>query len=172
MTALLKGRFWKDHVNAMDTQRLALLAGCELRSGDFPFTNDAYNPILGLAYTQISDRHGVNAATVWNFTTDGTDDGAWPGMSNADLFCWNLAYLYRVDPVEYTADTEGAWYALCEPNGLYETNGDAELFIAPGLMYEAARWTLKLSVQVPVWQALDYRPAAEYSLMMDKRFAW
>lgn len=51
VTALLKWRFWKDHVNAMDTQRLALLAGCEMRSGDFPFTNDAYIPILGLAYT-------------------------------------------------------------------------------------------------------------------------
>jgi len=93
-------------------------------------------------------------------------------MSDADLFCWDAAYLYRVTPAEFTAETDGAWYALCELNGLYETNGDAELFVSPGLMYEAARWTLELSVQVPVWQSLDHRPAAEYLLSVGLRFAW
>jgi hypothetical protein len=172
VTALGKWRFWRNDTAALDTQRASLLAGAQIRTGDSPFTSDAYNPILGLAYTQIAGRHGLNGSLQWMFTTGGVPDPVMPGMTTADLLRYDGAYLYRLSPAAYTADTQGAWYAVAEVNGLYETNGDNQLFLAPGLMYEARTWTFELSVQVPVWQDLARRPEARYTLVAGLRFSF
>ncbi len=172
ITAMLKWRFLRKDINPLDTIRMSLLAGVEVRSGDSPFTSDAYNPILGLAYTQISGRHGINADLKWTFTTGGVRDAVLPGMSSADLLQYDFAYLYRIAPVEYTADTPGAWYVMLEMNGLYETNGDHELRLSPGIMYEATTWAFELGTQIPVWQELDDRPEPEFGVTLGLRFSF
>ena len=169
---LAKWRFWKDDSTALNTKRLALVTGLEMRTGDNPFTGDSYDPILGLAYTQISGRHGLNAAALWTFNTGGVADAVMPGMSTADLLTADLAYSYRLWPLEYAADTPGALYAIAELNGLYETNGDAQLFASPALMWEATHWVFSLSVQLPVWQDLTNRPETDYVIAAEVRFSF
>jgi hypothetical protein len=172
VTTLLKWRFYRQDHGPLDTTRIALLGGAEVRTGDGPFTNDAYNAVLGLAATKIAGRHGFNGNLQWTFTTDGVRDPTYPGMSTADLFRYNGAYLYRLWPAKFDQHTSaGAWYAVAELNGAYETNGDNELLLSPGLMYEAAAWTLELSVQVPVWQDIANRPETEYALILGLRFS-
>lgn len=172
VTTLLKWRFYREDHGPLDTTRIALLGGAEVRTGDHPFTNDAYNPVLGLAATKIAGRHGLNGNLQWTFTTDGVADPTYPGMNDADLFRYNGAYLYRLWPAEFDEETSaGAWYAVAELNGVYETNGDNELLLSPGLMYEAATWTLELSVQLPAWRDVGSRPETEYALVVGLRFS-
>lgn len=172
LTALAKWRIFQADTGPLDTARLSLIGGMDVRTGDGPFTRDAYNPIAGLAYTQIAGRHGVNASMQYTFTTGGVDRPVLPGESTADLLRGDLAYLYRLSPRQYTAETRGAWYALLELNGLYETNGDHEIFVSPGIMYEARRWTAELSVQIPVLRGIDHRAETQYALVAGLRFSW
>ncbi|MFG0292229.1 MAG: hypothetical protein ACF8MJ_03640, partial [Phycisphaerales bacterium JB050] len=88
----------------------------------------------------------------------------------ADLLRFDTAYLYRLSPEEYGADFVASTYAVVELNGTYETNGDTELFISPGLLYEASRFALELSVSMPVFQNVDHRPEPEYSVGVGVRF--
>lgn len=170
--ALAKWRIYRNDTGPLDSARLSVIGGLNIRSGDAPFTSDAYSPVLGMAYTQIAGRHGFNAALLWTFTTAGNDEPIFAGESTADVLRYDLAYLFRLSPEKYTAETPGAMYAVCELNGLYETNGDNELFVSPGIMYEAKTWTAELSLQVPVWQRIDHRAEAEYVLVAGLRFSW
>jgi hypothetical protein len=169
---LAKYRIYQNDVNALDTQRLSLIAGAQIRTGDSPFTGDGYNPIAGIAFTQISGRHGFNAALQTTFTTGGIRDPIRAGQSDADLIRYDAAYLYRISPAEYSAGTHGALYGVIELNGYYETNGDHELFIAPGIMYEAAKWTAELSIPLPAWQAIDDRAETDFTVVAGVRFSF
>lgn len=171
-TAMAKWRVVQKDTSALDTFRLSLVGGLDVRTGDTPFTGDSYDPLLGVAATGIRGRHGVNAALLWKFTTGGNDEPIYPGESTADLFRYDAAYLYRLHPARYSTDTHGAFYAVIEVNGTYETNGDHELFIAPGLMYEAAKWTAELSVQAPVWERVDHRAEYEFAIVAGLRFSF
>lgn len=172
-TILMKYRFHRVDHGPLDTTRIAAIGGAEIRTGDNPFTNDAYNPTVGVAATRIMGRHGFNGHMQWTFTTDGVGDPTLPGMSTADVFRYNGAYLYRLHPAEYTAESSGgAWYALIEANGTYETNGDNELLLSPGLMYEATTWALELSIQLPAWRDVSNRPETEYVLITGLRFSF
>lgn len=172
LTALAKWRILRKDSGPLDTMRLSLIGGAEIRTGDSPFTSDAYNPVFGLALTQITGRHGLNAALHWTFTTNGNDEPILPGESTADLLRYDLAYLWRLSPREYSEDTHGAWYLVAELNGLYETNGDNELFVSPGIMYEAKTWTAELSVQIPAWQEIDHRAETQFAVVAGLRFSW
>ena len=171
-TVLLKYRIWRNDSNPLDTQRLSIVVGSDIRTGDDPFTSDGYNPILGLAYTQIAGRHGVNLAALWRFTTGGVaGPTVMPGQTDADLLTLDFAYLYRLYPVEYASDTPGALYGVIELNGVYETNNDSQLFLSPGLMWEAQTYVIEASIQIPVWQDLDNRARSDFVLMTGVRFS-
>ena len=170
LTALIKWRAWRHDSGPIDTQRLSLLAGMSIRSGDDGLSSDAYAPILGAAYTQINGRHGLNLAGQWRFTLDGRDAPIYPGQGQADLLSLDAAYAYRIEPAMYSADTRGAWYGLFELTGRYETNGDYDLLLGPGLMYEAERWVLELGVQLPATQDVSHRPEFEYAVIVGLRF--
>lgn len=172
VTVLAKWRFLQLDTSPLDTLRVSLIGGAQIRTGDSPFTTDGYNPILGLAMTKIGGRHGFNGSLEWTFTTVGNEEPVYAGESTADLFRYDLAYLFRMWPKAYEADTPGAWYAVCELNGLYETNGDNELFLSPGLMYEATTWTAELSFQWPAWQRIEHRAEAEFAVVAGVRFSF
>lgn len=173
VTALAKWRFYREDHGPLDTTRIAVLGGLEARTGDGPFTNDAYNPTLGLAATKIMGRHGLNGHLQYTLTTDGAPDPVLPGMSTADVLRYNGAYLYRLAPEQFTSATSGgAWYAMIEANGVYETNGDHELLLAPGIMYEATTWAFELSVQLPAWREIDHRAATEYTIVAGLRLSF
>jgi hypothetical protein len=173
VTMLAKWRFYRADHGPLDTTRIAALGGAEIRTGDGPFTNDAYNPVLGLAATHIAGRHGLNGSLQYTFTTNGVDEPTYAGMSTADVLRYNGAYLYRLHPAAFDENTSGgAWYALLELNGTYETNGDNEVLLSPGVMYEATTWTLELSLQLPAWRDVSNRPETEYALVVGLRFAF
>ena len=44
-----------------------------------------------------------------------------------------------------------------------------ELFLAPGIMYEAQGWALEASVQLPALQDLDHRPDNEFTVTVGVR---
>lgn len=167
--AMLKWRFWQQDTSPLNTQRLSAMAGLDIPTYDAAFSSDGFDPMLGLVYTQIHERHGINAALRYTFTTDSEADPITPGSSDADLLRYDASYLYRLVPARFTADSPGAAYAMLEFNGLYETNGDHELFISPGIMYEGRGWVVELSVQLPLMQDLEHRPEAQVSVVLGVR---
>ncbi len=167
--AMLKWRFWKNDPGPLDTQRLSLMFGLDVPTYDDDLSSDSFDPMLGLVYTQVHGRHGVNAALRYTFTTGGEDDPIVAGSSTADLLRYDASYLYRLAPVQFGPDSDGAWYLMAELNGIYETNGDSELFFSPGIMYEGRGWVVEMSVQLPLYQELDHRPEADFSIVFGVR---
>lgn len=169
MSLMLKWRFFQKDFGPIDTLRVALLAGAELPSGDDELSSDSVDPELGLIATYIRGRHGFGGALRYKFTTGAQDDPINAGESLADLIRYDASYLYRAAPAQYAADTHGSLYVLVELNGLQETNGDGEIFLAPGIMYEARSWAAEFSLGVPVWQRLDERPEADFIIRLGLR---
>ena len=165
----LKWRFWQDDPGPVDTRRLAVLASLEAPTGDDAFSSDSWDPTIGLVYMTISGRHGFNQSFSWKFTTGANSDPIAPGEGLSDLFRSDSAYLYRIDPAEYGEQLQAATYLTAELNGQFETNGDSEIFLSPGILYEAPRFALEAAVQIPVWQQVDERPETKFSVLFGLR---
>jgi len=176
MVVLGKLRVFKRDTSPIDTVRVALHFGAELPGGDDDYSSHSIDPIAGLAYTAIRGRHGINLSCMYRLDTSEDDDHSdirgvrMDSLSASDEISADAAYLFRLAPESYTADTHGAWYLVLEGNGLYETSGDAELLLSPGLMYEARVWTLELAVQLPVYQHLDDRAEMDFAVLVGLRF--
>jgi hypothetical protein len=166
---MVQHRFWQRDTGPIDTQRAVVFGGVELPSGDDGFTSDSFDGYFGAAYTRIAGRHGMNASVLYKWNTGDRGNPVMFGDQDADAVRGDLGYLWRLSPERYTAQTYGSSYASIELLGRYETNGDTELLLAPGLMYEAARWVLSGSVAVPVAQDLDGRPETRASVMLEFR---
>lgn len=164
-----KIRFYKNDLGPIDTRRAAALIGLDVPGSTEPFGTDSFDPTVGLAWTSITQRHGVNAAWRWKFTTNDSHNVVLPGDALADLMNYDFAYVYRADPAVF-GDNSAATYLMVELNGLYETNGDHEVFLAPGVMYEGLLWAWEASVQLPVVQQIDHRPETNYIITAGVRF--
>lgn len=164
-----KLRILREDFGPIDTLRLSLLAGLAAPADDH-LGPPGLTPTVGAVATYVHGRHGLNGALRWSFTTDEADDPILPGETLHDLLRADAAYLYRLAPAEYTAQTTGAWYGVLELNTYYETNGDLEMLLAPGLMFEGRQWAAELSVQIPVHQDVDHRPELEYRVIAGLRF--
>jgi len=158
-TLLVKWRVFQDDPAPAETTRFSLVGGLQI-PGDSDFTWDsssnAFDPIIGCVFSMVRGRHGFNADALWEFYTGGDRD-----QGKGDSLRFDASYLFRLAPVQYTAETTGAFYAVAELNGFYDVNGDRELFFSPGLMYEARRFTLDATVMIPVYQNVDYRAETE-----------
>lgn len=153
MTTILKYQFYQNDTGPTDTARLSSLTGLEIRSGDSKFSSDSYDPLLGLVYTQSRGRHGYNVAALWKFDTAG---------GSSDQLRYDAAYVYRLAPEEYTMGKLIALFGVLELNGLYETNGDSEILLSPGIQYVTKDWALEATVQLPVWQELNERMEKDF----------
>jgi hypothetical protein len=175
---MLKYRIFHRDTSPVDTTRFSLMAGAELPSFDRPFSSESVDPIVGAVLTAIRGRHGFNQAVQYKFNTGGAVHshphdrryGMMPGDGPDDALFYDSAYLFRVDPAVYTAGTHAATYAVLELNGVYETNGDNEILLSPGLLYEARTWAGEISVQFPIVQDVDRRPEVRYSVVAGLRF--
>lgn len=161
--ASLKWRVWQDDFGPVDTARLALIGGVEAPTGADRFSSDSVDPFLGASFMLIRGRHGLGASATWFFTTGAADDRAplLPGDTTADVLQVDAAYLVRIAPAVYGEAFEASWYGVLELSATLETNGDREAFLAPGLLYEAPRFAIEASVQIPVAQDLSHRPERE-----------
>jgi hypothetical protein len=170
LTALARWRFAEWHPGPVDTTRLMVYGGVETSVGRSDLYADSTDPLVGMVATIIRGRHGLTLNASWQFTTDGLEFPHGPGEGQADLLRADAAYLYRLAPETFAGDTTAAWYAVAEVNGLYETNGDTEVFLSPGILYEGTSWAAELGVQIPVYQRLDARPETEVTIVAGLRF--
>lgn len=166
-----KHRFYKDDTTGVNTVRAVALIGGRFASGDdHDFSGMSFNPHIGAAVTLVQGRHGFNQEVEWTFNTGGSDDDNIGGGHGAsDAFRYNSAYLYRIVPAEYSSETTGSWYLTAELNGLYETNGDHELRIGPGVMYEGRDVALELMVQLPLAEDVNHRGELDYAVWLGLR---
>ena len=86
-------------------------------------------------------------------------------MGSADLLTLETSYLYRISPASYAAETSDSLYGVVESFVDYETNGDAEWRIAPGLLWEARRWAAEVSVILPAASDIEERAETEFGLV-------
>jgi hypothetical protein len=169
-----KYRFFKHDTGGIDTLRAAILAGARVASGDdHDFSSQSINPSVGAVVTLVRGRHGFNQDLVYRLNTGGSDDrnvGGGRGLS--DAVAHNTAYLFRLWPAEYAADSRGSLYATIELTGLYETNGDYELRWSPGLMFEAPSFAIEVMAQLPLYHRLDHRAELDFSIGVGLRITF
>lgn len=168
---MLKWRVLKEDSGGIDTLRVALLGGADVTSGDNSrFASQSVNPFVGGVVTIVRGRHGFNQDAIYQFNTGGDEATNTGGEGPADALRFNTAYLFRIYPDFYTSESTGAWYVTAEVNGLYETNGDAELRFAPGLMFEGRTFGFEVMGQLPMWHELRHRPELDFGVGVGVRF--
>ncbi|MBT8042565.1 MAG: hypothetical protein KJN98_05300 [Pontiella sp.] len=133
LTARLKYRVLQRDFGPINTWRASIVGGVEFPEYDDPA------PHLGAVTTAIINRHGLNGQIDWAGYA-----------SDPDEFMVNASHLYRLSPAKYRIDTKGAWYTQLEwLNTIYD-NGDYEMYLAPGLLYEARSWAAETGIRLPV----------------------
>jgi hypothetical protein len=167
-----KHRFWQNDFGPVDTARAAAFAGVELPTGDSAFSSDSVDPYLGAVFMYIGGRHGFNQSLRYTMTTGSTNSELRAGESLADDLRVDSAYLYRLSPAEYGSEYAASTYAVLELNGVYETNGDVEFLLSPGVLYEGTTWAAEAGVQLPVLSAVDERPETGWAVVLGLRFLW
>ena len=159
-------RIYTHNFGPLDTLRVALRSRLYVPTGDDAFSSDSFDPQIGAAMTYIKDRHGLNLATCWRFNSGDDRTGVRRfGSGSDDAGQIFGSYAYRIQPAAFTAETSGgAWYVTAETETRYETNGDAELLLGGGLLYEGADIAFELGVRGPVWADVDNRSELELSV--------
>lgn len=165
----IRHRFIRDDFGALDTLRVAFDARLELPTGHPEFTSDSWDPEFSINANYIRDRHGFNASAGWKFTTGDNASPRRAGDSLADRANLHTAYAFRINPEQYTADTTGATYLQMELLSHAETNGDTEISIAPGLLYEGQRFAAEASLLLPVHADTSERPSRRASFVVGIR---
>lgn len=152
---LTKLRMYRDDFGPTNTRRFDLIGGLELPTGSSSFTSDSVNPIIGGVFTQFKGRHVFHADALWQFNTG-------KGSNGVDLFRYDLAFVYRLEPETYASENPTAVFGLLEFNGFYETNSDHEIFISPGIQYVTTHWRVEATVQLPIYQELSDRVERDF----------
>lgn len=165
----LKYRPLQIDLNPIDSVRLAFFGGVEVPSGDRDFSSHSFDPFAGAVFTAILGRHGVNQAVSYKLNTGGDRFNSRAGDGPANALRYDTAYLFRLAPSEYTAESTAATYITFELNGLFEGGDDHELMIGPGLLYEARAFALEASIAFPLVQDVDMRPSTELLLTFGAR---
>lgn len=167
-----KYRFFQEDLGPVDTVRAALIGGVQAPTGSGDLSSHSWDPIFGGVFMLITGRHGLTQSLVYQLNTGTIEDPWRAGGGKADLLRYDTAYAFRFEPEAYTAQTKAAWYAVLELNGMYETNGDNEVMLSPGVLIEARTWALEATVQVPVFAEIDHRPEVEVAVGIDLRFVF
>ncbi len=158
---MAKGRLYRDDFGTNSTLRFAGLGGVEIPTYDEPFSGESWNPIVGAVGTLAADRHGLSADAIWTFDTDSDSD---------DRLRYDLAYTYRLLPESFGDGVPNTLYGVLELNGLYETGGDHELMLSPGVQFVMPTWTIEATVQLPILQEVEDRLERDVSVGLVFRF--
>jgi hypothetical protein len=171
--AMFKYRVYMDNPGGVDTTRVALLGGATFASGDnAEFSSQSVNPMLGAVLTVVRGRHGFNQDLLFKHNTGGTRASNDGGEGPDDALLLGSAWVYRIAPRAFTAETEGAWYTTLEVNTIAETNGDIDVRWSPGIMYEGRLWAFEAMLQFPLWHDLDERAELDWSAGFGFRFTF
>jgi hypothetical protein len=165
----LKWRPYQRDLSPVDSVRLALYGGLELPAGSGGFGSNSVDPFAGAVLTAILGRHGFNQSISYKLNTGGRSAGSRPGDGPGDALRYDTAYLYRVFPAVYSAETTAATYLTLEMNGQYETNGDNEILLGPGILYEARTYALEASAGFPVVRDVQDRAKTDLAVTLGFR---
>jgi len=166
----VKLRLLRVDFNTIDTLRIAATAGVQAPTATGDYRGTAVNPYLGGALTWIAGRHGVGASARWMFTTGSTFDPNFGDFTSADMMHAAASYMYRLAPAEYGSEHKEAWYASVETTAVYETNGDAQVMLGPGILMEGTRFALEMAIQFSLWQESTNRGDSLFTAMVGLRF--
>ena len=166
----LKWRPFQWDLGPVDSVRVAFVGGLELPLGTGEFSSHSWDPFAGAIFTAILGRQGVNAGLQYKLNTGGGSASGRAGDTSADALRYDLAYLWRLSPARYSADTTAATYLTAELNGLYETSGDHEVLVGPGLLYEARTFALEATLGLPIVRDVDHRARTNLVLTVGVRF--
>jgi hypothetical protein len=169
LSLAMKWRPLQWDLSPVDSVRVAFFGGAELPTGTGDFSSHSVDPYFGGVFTAILGRHGLNQSLQYKFNTGGDDFNTRPGDGPDDALRFDSAYLFRLTPERYSSDTTAATYLTFELNGLYETGGDTEILIGPGILYEARTFALEASVGFPIVQEVDERPQTELMVTLGLR---
>jgi len=169
ITLMAQYRFWKQDTSAINTQRAVVYLGGEVPTFDSGFSSESFDPLLGLGYTAIQGRNGFGGGVQWKFNTGSLDRPILFGDTPDDALCVDLSYAYRIDPVQYDTTTTNSSFVTVELLTRYETNGDTEVLIVPGFLFEETTWAAGVSVQLPIHQELDERPQQRVGVVAEFR---
>ena len=161
ITVLMKYRPLQIDLNPLDSVRFAVFGGVEIPSGDGDFSSHSFDPIVGGVFTAILGRHGFNQSVSYKFNSGGDLYNTRAGDGPSNALRYDTAYLFRLSPGAYSAETSAATYLTLELNGLYESNGDNEIIFGPGILYEARTFALEASVGFPILRDVDERPQTD-----------
>ncbi|MFO0857599.1 MAG: hypothetical protein U0640_09625 [Phycisphaerales bacterium] len=171
--AYLKWRFYRKDHGGIDTTRAAVLFGAEIASGDSErFSSQSVNPHIGAVITVVRGRFGFNQDIHYQWNTGGTRENNLGGDGPDDHIMAGTAFVYRVWPDAFTAESVGGWYVTAEGIQHYETNGDYELRFLPGVMYEGRTWAFEAMLELPVIEELDERPELQWGVGFGFRFTF
>ena len=171
--AMVKWRFYKSDTGTVDTVRAAALFGAHFASGDDDdFSSESINPMVGAVITMVRGRHGFNQDLLYTWNTGGTREANLGGEGPDDAVAFNTSWVYRLYPDVFTSEHSGGLYSTLEMNGLYEMNGDTELRLSPGLMWEDRKWTAEFMMQLPLWEDVDERPTLEFGIGVGLRISF
>jgi hypothetical protein len=165
----LKYRPFQWDLGPVDTLRLAFIGGIEVPTYDKHYSSDGFDPYFGVVFTGVMGRHGVNQSLRYKVNTNGSEYNMVPGDGSADALFYDTSYLFRLMPGEYTETTPGSLYFTVELNGIYEVNGDNEVLLGPGLLYEAAGFAVEFSAGLPVASDVSSRPRQDLVLSLGFR---
>jgi hypothetical protein len=166
----LAWRFHRRDLGPVDTQRASVLVGASFPTGAESLTQDEVAPQLGIVFTDIRGRNGVNLAAFWEFHGEAAARPLYAGDAGAGHFRLDAAWVWRVAPAAFGPEYGAAHYLQTELRWDLETNGDRELRVAPGWLLEAPRYALECSVEIPVAERLSFRPERGWSAIAGVRF--
>lgn len=172
MKTMFKYRFYQDDHGNVDTLRMAIMGGIEFPSYSDQHSSESFDPFVGWAMTLISGRHGIGAHAMYKWNTGGDSYEIEFGDGRSDAIRLDGSYLYRIDPVQYTIDTTKSTYLMVEMNHRYETNGDYETLVSPGLLVEAQTWAAEIAFRLPISQQLEHRAELDWALTVGLRFTY
>jgi len=170
ITVGFKWRLYEHDFGPIDTLRLALLGGVETPTGEDAYSSDSWDPEIGAVISYIQGRNGVNASLEWKNNRGKHPLNLHAGMGEDDALFYNASYLFRLFPDAYSSTSRSATYLLLEGNGIYETNGDNEILVSPGIMYETRDMAFEFSVQLPAYQDIENRPKTNVTFTAGIRF--
>jgi hypothetical protein len=164
-----KWRPFQWDLNPVDSVRVAFFGGVEAPTGTGDLGSHSWDPFAGVVFTTILGRHGFNQALSYKFNTGGDEFNSAAGDGPSDALRYDTSYLLRLDPAEYSAETTAATYLTVELNGLYETNGDNEILLGPGILYEARTFAVEATIGFPIVQDVDHRPSTDLMVTLGFR---
>ena len=165
----VKYRFLRHDSSPLDTFRAAATISVRVPTGSDAFSVDAPAFSIDINTTTIRGRHGFNTSARYEITTGASELQLEPGDALSDHAALSFAHLYRLDPREYDASTRASAYTQLELLGHAQTNGDAGLDLAPGVLIEGRRWAAEASVIIPLFDDLSERPERQIGVVLGVR---